>query len=414
MIIKLLIEKHDIIEAVQRKYSNYEVIAYSSFEDLEKSLNNGDEVNIIILSNTMIASRFKEYINILCDQVKMSFRIILLNLKQEELEPSIYNYLISKGVYDFTVEPTSRASMLYSLIDKPRIRKDIIDLIDSNYTSNETIEKEVIVEKIVKIKSSGIVSFIGIPNTGMSTVALYFSKRLAETLNSVGDIHSRVLIVDLNTSNPKVRHYLKFNNPNYSIEKMALLINEKRSENINAMNFVQQPIKKLPNLYFLDGLFNIFEQNDVGEFELKYILDHLRNLFDYIVLVTNGNVNNVFTNTAYKYSNHAFISLDMNFANLDRIKKHLHYVKYQGINHLVFNRYKSVNKYDPEQYADALDIKSHFIVPYNELIVDYSNEGKFSEDESYNEAIDKLVSIFVQRPKVHKKRKLSFFRRGKK
>lgn len=413
MKIKILVEKHDIISAIQRNYIDHEVTAHSTFEELEQSLSNGDEADVIILSNTIIAPRFKEYINVLCDKIQLSFRIIVINLNKDELDSITCNYLISKGIYDFSVEPTSKASILFSLIDKPKTRKDVLDLIDSDYSSTDSVEKEIVVEKIVKIKSSGIVSFVGIPNTGMTTAALYFSKRLAETLAYLGDAHSRVLLVDLNTSNPKARHYLKISEPNLSIEKMALLINEKKSENLNAMNFVQQPIKKIPNLYFLDGMFNIFEQNDIGEFEIKYILDHLRNLFDYIVLVTNGNVNNVFTNTAYKYSNHAFINLDMNFANLDRIKKHLHYIKYQGVNHLVFNKYKPVNKYDPEQYADALDIKSHFIIPYNDLLVDYSNDGKFLDEDSYNEAIDKLVSIFVQRPKENKKKRLSFFRRSK-
>jgi cellulose biosynthesis protein BcsQ len=252
---------------------------------------------------------------------------------------------------------------------------------------------------------------------------MYFAKELAETLKEVGDKHSKVLLLEMNYINPKLRHYLQVQEPRCSIEHMTLSLSDAKSGTINiqALDYSSQPVNELDNFYFIDSLYGVQEDQFVEPFHLKYLLDHFKNVFDFIVITGDLNLKDKFTAAAISESSHMFLSLDMNYANLDRLKRLIETNdKILTKTTPIINMYRDTKKLQPLQYADALGFKEYFVLPYEDEIRDLSinlaNNSKlaFAKSPEYKSAIVKLVELYVTKPKKEVKKKLFNFSKGEK
>ena len=414
MKIRLCINKPDIEDYINRTYEDDIIFPDCTFNQLKKDLQKGSECDLLIISDLALKENLKENLNMLTDTFEQKFRIIFLfidnngstDFSNYTISPDISNLLVTKAIYDFNTSLPLESDILKSLIDNPKHRKDVLSFLkDSSEVRYEIkeIEKEIVIDRIVNVNSNAVISFVGIQGTGITTSALYFSVRLADTLIEVGNT-SKVLIVDLNKYNPKLRHYFDLSDPNKSISYIASLIANRNTkiDSLNALEYAFKPFKR-NNLYFIDGTFDIIDKNIIGDYELKYMFDHFRKIFSYIIFTTNGDLYNPFTKFAFNNSTHSFVSTDMNLANLRKLKIMLNYNKMENT-FLIINKYFEVKKYTPAEFADTLDFNSYFQLPFLPKIIDASNrKSKLIDDDFYINPIDKMVSIFVKKPQINKK-----------
>ncbi len=425
MVIKTWISSdsaHEINSMLRYKFADSIISIYKTYDELIGCL--GDDFDLLIISYQIFDEEFKNHLRIIAEEIKKGVRIIVLNQSGSEMSFDEFGYLLGIGIEDYSREPKLKASTLFEMIEKPK--KALVDFsMSKSEKTSETVivEKIVEVEKIIKIKQGGVITFFGVTGTGISTAAMYFAKELAETLKEVGDKHSKVLLLEMNYINPKLRHYLQVQEPRCSIEHMTLSLSDAKSGTINiqALDYSSQPINELDNFYFIDSLYGVKEEQFVEPFHLKYLLDHFKNVFDFIVITGDLNLKDKFTAAAISESSHMFLSLDMNYANLDRLKRLIETNdKILTKTTPIINMYRDTKKLQPLQYADALGFKEYFVLPYEDEIRDLSinlaNNSKlaFAKSPEYKSAIVKLVELYVTKPKKEVKKKLFNFSKGEK
>lgn len=359
-------------------------VNHEQLEDYISSLNEIDVINIlrnrkailseckesqadlIVISHTLPgAENIRDILTKLTSKNYPNLRIVYLYGEDDNDRKDFVNFLISRGVYDYFIgdlEPETVNQLLFEPKNRDDVKHDIVDTpIINNPIDKEQVIKEapktVTVYKPFTLKQK-VISFFGPHGAGKTSIAINTALTFAEGLKD--SIDTNIILVDLDFKKPDIAYHLDIVDSDRCMDALIPKLKAKTLDVNSLEQYLTIPFKNYPKFKILTGCLDYSKRYKSLEIdELIHLLNTIKNSYDIILLDTDGDIDNFWTQFAYNNSNLNMLVTELNIGMLENIKKQM--LKLENDKEIIHDIRKTflvVNKYFIAKELDTEDIGS--------------------------------------------------------
>lgn len=378
-----------------------------------------NEVSLIFIYHKI--PKFENKLEIIRKISKVQNLRVIYLYGSDDIERKYYiDYLISNGVYDYAVgelgveiinnlifHKKSRDDVKHEILEEENklLKKDKIKSSDEKIEPSVKVKQETITEIIYQpyTLKQKVITTTGVNGAGKTSFSINMAIGLAKGLKE--SVDTNILLADFSFKKPDISYQLDLTDDERNLNELIAKIKAKELSNLDFEKNLITPFKDLPNLKILNGMVEMnSEYTKLNNEDLTYLLNTMKNINDIIIIDTDGNMENEFTQFAYANANMNMYVMEFNLAQLEHTKRSMLSLKdNKNINFdirkyfLIINKYFESKELEISDFADCLEIENVFKINANiPLFTESINQSKpimISENEEGEIARNSIMSI---------------------